>query len=126
MKEESNTALTLAPSPAIHVRASLLVTDRKCGTQAPRQDPLRAFVMYTCPQSCKGQLLEIEINPHELYNLDTASIYIYYCSLIETLFENIPREERIGLSPDNFILRLTNKAGLRKDFDLPSWGLSYA
>ena len=82
--------------------------------------------MYTCPQSCEGQLLEIEINPHELYNLDTASVYIYYCSLIETLFENIPREKRIGLSPDNFILRLTNKAGLRKDFDLPIWGLSKA
>lgn len=68
----------------------------------------------------------MEIDPHELYNLDRALIYIYYCSLIETLFENIPHEKRAGLSPDNFILRLTDKGGFRKDFDVPFWGLSKA
>jgi len=97
------------------------------GISASPQYTPRAFVVYTLTRNYSSIVpCEMEIDPRELYNLDAASAYVYYCDLAEALFDNIPSEMKLGLSADQFTLRLNDKAGFRKDYDLPFWGQSKA
>ncbi|RPB18176.1 hypothetical protein L211DRAFT_843937 [Terfezia boudieri ATCC MYA-4762] len=125
LKGEPNSS-TSTSSFTIHDRSSSLAMDEEGRAWVDSHDTPRAYAVYTCHQIPTNTILKLEINPLELYNQPAASIYIYYCTLVEALFKNIPQEMRIGLSSNDFILRLQNKSGLRKDYDVPYWGKSKA